>query len=149
MAPAAGAGAQPTDSVIAKWRSYDRAIASASPTQRPAAVGKQDLRSPDARDAATTHKRSHGSRPTMFNASSTDLRSPDARDAADGRGTFTAPDVTVVSVPRTAPTSSGIDWADVGIGAGGVLGVALLALGGAVAVAVHRGRGARKPARIA
>ena len=29
-----------------------------------------------------------------------DLRSPDARDAAEGRGTFNAPEVTVVKVPR-------------------------------------------------
>ena len=40
-----------------------------------------------------------------------DLRSPDARDAAEGRGTFNAPEVTVVRVPaprrpRPPPTGS-------------------------------------------
>jgi hypothetical protein len=65
-----------------------------------------------------------------------DLRSPDARDAADGRGTFNAPDVTVVRVPapRTAPAADGLDWNDVGIGAAGVVGLALIAVGGGVAI---------------
>ena len=65
-----------------------------------------------------------------------DLRSPDARDAAEGRGTFNAPEVTVVKVPAesAAPAGDGIDWADVGIGAAGVLGLTLIAVGGAVAV---------------
>ena len=34
-----------------------------------------------------------------------DLRSPDARDASEGRGTFNAPEVTVVRVPATAPVA--------------------------------------------
>ena len=66
-----------------------------------------------------------------------DLRSPDARDAAEGRGTFNAPEVTVVKVPSTAPASpaaDGLDWNDVGIGAAGVLGLTLIAIGGSVAV---------------
>jgi hypothetical protein len=65
-----------------------------------------------------------------------DLRSPDARDAAEGRGTFNAPEVTVVKVPApsTAPAADGLDWNDVGIGAAGVLGLALIAVGGGVAI---------------
>lgn len=65
-----------------------------------------------------------------------DLRSPDARDAAEGRGTFNAPEVTVVKVPAAspAPAGDGIDWADVGIGAVGVLGLSLIAVGGGIAV---------------
>jgi hypothetical protein len=65
-----------------------------------------------------------------------DLRSPDARDAADGRGTFNAPEVTIVKVPANspAPAADGLDWSDVGIGAAGVLGLTLIALGGAFAV---------------
>jgi hypothetical protein len=66
-----------------------------------------------------------------------DLRSPDARDAAQGRGTFNAPEVTVVKVPApttAAPAADGLDWNDVGIGAAGVLGLALIACGGAFAV---------------
>ena len=65
-----------------------------------------------------------------------DLRSPDARDAAEGRGTFNAPEVTVVKVPAEspAPAADGIDWADAGIGAAGVLGLTLVAIGGGIAV---------------
>ena len=66
-----------------------------------------------------------------------DLRSPDTRDFADGRGTFNAPEVTVVRVTEPAPPSAGIDWGDAGIGAGGMLGLTLLALGSILAV-VHR-----------
>ena len=69
-------------------------------------------------------------------AASQDLRSPDARDAAEGRGTFNSPEVTVVKVPvdSPAPAADGLDWNDVGIGAAGVLGLTLIALGGAFAV---------------
>jgi hypothetical protein len=65
-----------------------------------------------------------------------DLRSADARDAAEGRGTFNAPEITVVKVPTDtpAPAGDGIDWADAGIGAAGVLGLALIAVGGGIAV---------------
>jgi hypothetical protein len=38
--------------------------------------------------------------------------------------------------PETAP-AAGIDWGDAGIGAGGVLGLSLLGIGGALLV-VHR-----------
>jgi hypothetical protein len=72
-----------------------------------------------------------------------DFRSPDARDAAEGRGTWNAPDVTVIRVaePSTSP-SDGLDWGDAGIGAGGVLGLILLGTGGALLV-VHRRHGDR------
>jgi hypothetical protein len=87
----------------------------------PAAVAQQDLRSPDARDAARSA------------IAKQDLRSPDARDAAEGRGTFNAPEVTVVKVPVTdpAPSASPRDWTAVAIGAGAALGLVLLALGAA------------------
>jgi hypothetical protein len=54
----------------------------------------------------------------------------------EGRGTFNAPEVTVVKVPAPgpAPPADGLDWNDVGIGAAGVLGLALIACGGAFAV---------------
>ena len=92
----------------------------------------QDLRSADARDAARTAQLRQ------------DLRSADARDAADGRGTYNSPDVVVVKVPKpvAAPVSaspSGLDWADAGIGAGGLLGLSLIGFGGALVV-VHRRR---------
>jgi hypothetical protein len=86
---------------------------------------RQDLRGADARDAARQDK------PRQ------DMRSADTRDYADGRGTFNAPDVTVVKVTEPAPASAGIDWGDAGIGAGGMLGLSLLVLGSILAV-VHR-----------
>jgi hypothetical protein len=86
---------------------------------------KQDLRSPDVGDAARSPEPKQ------------DLRSPDARDAGEGRGTYTAPDIMVVKVPEPVPADDGIDWADAGIGAGGLLGLMLLGLGGSLAV-VHR-----------
>jgi hypothetical protein len=92
---------------------------------RAEAAQKQDLRSPDTREAATHAETKQ------------DLRSPDTRDASEGRGTYTAPNVTVVKVPEPVPAEGGIDWADAGIGAGGLLGLTLLGLGGSLAV-VHR-----------
>lgn len=89
----------------------------------------QDLRNPDQRAPAPTPKQ--------------DLRSPDARDAAAGRGTFSAPNVTVVKLrPTPIASDGGIDWGDVGVGAGGMLGLALLALAGSSAIA-HRRQSAR------
>ena len=87
---------------------------------------KQDLRSPDTRDAATRAETKQ------------DLRSPDTRDASEGRGTYTAPNVMIVKVPEPVQAEGGIDWADVGIGAGGLLGLTLLGLGGSLAVAHRR-----------
>jgi hypothetical protein len=101
-----------------------------------------------------------------------DLRSPDARDAAAGRGTVNAPDAitsqvftdrqraivegfkrspsyhealreaaTVVKPPQPAPVlaDDGIDWGDAGIGAGSLLGVIALGLAAAVTI-LHRRR---------
>jgi hypothetical protein len=90
----------------------------------PEAWARQDLRSPDTRDAARAA------------VADQDLRSPDARDAAEGRGTFNAPQVTVVKVPADdpAPAAGGLDWTDAGIGAVTMLGLTLIGVGGAVAV---------------
>jgi hypothetical protein len=66
-----------------------------------------------------------------------DLRSADTRDQAEGRGTFSAPEVTVVKVTEPSPPGAGLDWGDAGIGAGGMLGLIVLALGSSLAV-VHR-----------
>ena len=86
-----------------------------------------DLRSPDARDAARTEE-------ALTGVPRQDLRSPDARDLADGRGTFNAPEVTVVKVSEPAPSAGGLDWADAGIGAGGMLGLVLIGAGGALLI---------------
>jgi len=102
----------------------------------------QDFVSPDARDAATRTSTETNT------ASEVDARSPDARDVADGRGAWTVPPITVVRVSQPAPSSSGLDWADAGIGAGAVIGLMLLALGGALVI-VHRRHGGPEPKRSA
>ena len=97
-----------------------------------ATAQQQDLRSPDTRDAARAAQTPR------------DLRSPDSRDDAAGRGTFSAPQVTVVKVPQRAPSAGGIDWGDAGIGAAAMLGLIVLGLGTTVALAHRRHSG---PAR--
>jgi hypothetical protein len=103
----------------------------ATPT---AAAQQQDLRSPDARDAAGQIRY--------------DLRTPDTRDVTQGRGTFSAPRVTVVKVAESSPRPStdGIDWANAGIGAAGLLGVILLTL--STFAVVRRTRAHRQTATI-
>jgi hypothetical protein len=95
----------------------------------------QDLRSPDARDAAREAGAVVGP--------SQDLRSPDARDAARE-----LPRV-VVSPPlvevREAP-SGGFDWGDAGIGAAGTLGLFSIAAGSALLLTGRRRRGALRAA---
>jgi hypothetical protein len=92
-------------------------------------AGAQDLRSPDARDAAQT------SRTTQ----TPDLRSPDAQDAALASQArsyqdLRSPDARDAGQPHASPSptptgdSTGTNWDDVGIIAGGVL--ALIGLGG-------------------
>jgi hypothetical protein len=71
-----------------------------------------------------------------------DLRNPDTRDFAEGRGTYNSPEVVVVksAAPAAEPTTAGgIDWEDVGIGAGGLLTASLIALGGTLLVVQRRG----------
>ena len=95
----------------------------ARPADPPKLPIAQALRSPDARPAP---------------AAIQDLRSPDARDAADGRGTFSAPEVAVVKVTEPSPPTSGLDWGDAGIGAGGMLALTLLASGATLAITRRR-----------
>jgi hypothetical protein len=103
-----------------------------------ASVAYQDLRSPDARDAAlASQAHSHQ-----------DLRSPDARDAALASQAHSYQDLRSPDArdagqrqlsPSPTPTgdSTGTDWGDVGIVAGGV--VMLIALGGLVLFGRRRG----------
>ena len=107
----------------------------------PTAAAQQDLRSPDTRDAVRVTAAQQG-QPRQ------DLRSPDVRDYAEDRGAFSAPEVTVVKVPEPAPApprrdggaARGLDWVDAGIGAGAMVGLMMLALGGILTVS-HRRRG--------
>ena len=69
-------------------RSAAIGLALAALTAPTAAAQQQDLGTPDARDAASV-----GQTPP-------DRRSPDTRDAAAGRGTFSAPHVTVITVSQ-------------------------------------------------
>jgi hypothetical protein len=70
-----------------------------------------------------------------------DFRMPDTIDAANGRGTEDAPEVVVVKAPQPAPqpAADGMDWADIGLGAGTVTGFALVALGGGLLIVRKRG----------
>jgi hypothetical protein len=106
----------------------------------PVVEASQDLRSPDTRD----HADGRGTFSVTSDVPARDLRNPDTRDYAEGRGTYNSPEVVVVESPSpvTQPTAGGIDWEDVGMGAGALLAIALLGAGGALAV-VHR-RGARQ-----
>jgi hypothetical protein len=107
----------------------------------PTAAAQQDLRSPDTRDAALASEQAD-SQPLPAQ----DLRSPDARDAAAGRGSFNSPEVTVVKLAQPSPSpDAGLDWGDAGIGAGVLLGLLLLALGGTLAV-MHRRQSLRRQA---
>jgi hypothetical protein len=134
-----------------------------------ASIAYQDLRSPDARDAAQVSK-------TTQTTQSQDLRSPDARDAAlasqtrsyqdlrspDARDAGIAaqareyqdlrsPDARDIGrVPSTpsptpAPTDNGTAWDEIGIVAGGVL----LLMGLGTFAVVGRRRLATRKARAA
>jgi hypothetical protein len=113
------------------------------------AAAQQDLRTPDARDAAIASQAQ----------SSGDLRTPDARDAAlasearayvdlrspDARDAGEAP-----SPPSSTPsvTADGTSWDEIGIVAGSVLlaiGLGALALFGRRRLAARRARTAVAP----
>ena len=113
----------------------------------PAAPAQTDLRSPDAREGDTVTAASQDLRSPDARVLGTapesvvpvvDLRTPDSRDAGEGRGTFNTPDV--VFVRDSSPHAGGLDWGDAGIGAGALIGMFALGLGGAAAVG-HRPRG--------
>jgi hypothetical protein len=121
-------------------RSATLALAIAALAAPTATASPFELRSPEAADADRSAE-VRQSQPRH------DLRSPDARDHAEGRGTFSAPEVTVVKVAEPSPQSAGLDWSDVGIGAGGMLGLILLALASIQAVVHYRNSAAgRQPA---
>ena len=100
----------------------------------PSASAQQDFRSPDARDA-----RPVAGPPVV----ATDLRTPDAKDAA------ITPSVRSYRTPIVVQvrSSSGFDWGDAGIGAGGMLALVAIAAGGSLVVARRRhGRSDVSPA---
>ena len=97
----------------------------------------QDLRSPDSRESSPSGQApALPAYPTPA-VGPQDLRAPDSRDAAEGRGTFSAPEVLVVRVPHRSSAAGAVDWRDAGIGAGTL---AVIALGLGVSLAVLRRR---------
>jgi hypothetical protein len=104
-------------------RSPDAKDAAAAST----AQSSQDLRSPDAKDAAAASTAQ----------SSQDLRSPDARDAGRDRPPveIPAPTVEIRQIPAT-----GFDWGDAGIGAAGMLALFSIAAGSALLLTTRRRR---------
>jgi hypothetical protein len=83
--------------------------------------------SPDARDANST---------AQFKF--VDLRSPDTRDMARGVEPQSPQTVPPVELVVKSPSNDGFEWGDAGIGAGGALLIALLALGTGVGVQHRR-----------
>ena len=102
------------------------------------AAAQQDLRSPDARDAASSPSI------TATPAQGQDLRSPDARDAALPAPSSTVPEPQpIVQTPaaKVADDSNGVDWMALSLGIAG----SLLAVGAVVAVTA-RSRRRQRPA---
>ena len=117
----------------------------------------QDLRSPDAKDAARAAQ-------GVVTGPSQDLRPPDVRDGAEGRGPYAhdqgpyvldrsygspdaadaARDLPPVQIPAPvvefADSPGGFDWSDAGIGAAGTLGLLSIVVGSAL-LAGRRRRG--------
>jgi len=94
------------------------------------AGAQQDLRSPDARDAARM----------ADGIVSRDLRSPDARDAARLPNGGRPSDVSTPVQQVTESPSGGFDWGDAGIGAAGMLAIVALATGSALLITGYRRR---------
>jgi hypothetical protein len=95
-----------------------------------AASTAQDLRSPDARDAALAAAASPAQ----------DLRSPDARDAAR-EATVVRIESADASPSRSAPSvSDGFEWGDAGIGAAVMLALVGVASGTLLLVGRNRQR---------
>jgi hypothetical protein len=97
----------------------------------PVAQAGQDLRSPDARDAAGRPPERVYSYYTTDANHIQDLRSPDARDLAHP---VQVPPASLRPVRVVEPGGSGFDWADAAIGAAMSFGLVLLVAGGITVV---------------
>jgi hypothetical protein len=146
------------------------ALVAACAVPASAAAQSQDLRSPDARDAAAAAQaesyqdlRSPDARDAARPSDTpqySDLRSPDARDAglaAQVAQDLRSPDARDVGrIPVEVPTpvveirevpGSGFDWGDAGIGAAGMLALFSITAGLALMVGGRRRRrGVQVPA---
>ncbi len=103
----------------------------------------QGFQTPDTRDAQIQRGIYEPMRPEDQPQPPQDLRMPDTVDYANGRGTYNAPEVVVVEAPKPAPApaADGMDWADIGLGAGTVMGLSLIAVGGTLLVVRRRDAG--------
>ena len=101
------------------------------------------FQTPDTRDAVIQRGIYEPMQPKDQPQPAQDLRMPDTVDYANDRGTYNAPDVVVVKAPESAPqpAGDGMDWADIGLGAGTVMGLSLIALGGGVLLVRRRSAG--------
>ena len=125
------------------------AVAAPTAVARPADAGPawklpDGFQTADTRDAGSYRGTYEPVPPEGQPQQAQDLRNPDTVDFANGRGTYNSPEVVVVAAPRPVPqpTADGLDWADVGLGAGSLMGLSLIALGAGLVV-LHR-RGARQ-----
>ena len=103
---------------------------------------QRDFQTADTRDAAVPRGLYEPMRPEDQPQPPQDLRNPDTVDYANGRGTHNSPEVVVVDLPKpvnASNTPGGIDWADVGLGAGSLLGLGLIALAGCALIVQRRG----------
>lgn len=105
-------------------RSVTAALVAAAITA-PAAGAQQQFGSPDAMDRNARASSSH------------DMRGADARGVPTD-----APDIRVVRITQPAPTPASadgaLDWPDTLVGAGGALGLTLLAIGGTLVLVRRR-----------
>lgn len=97
----------------------------------------------DTQDAVTPRGLYEPMRPEDQPQPRQDFRNPDTVDYANGRGTYNAPEVVVVKAPEPVvqPSGDGMDWADIGLGAGGVMALSLVALGGGLLIVRRRDAG--------
>jgi hypothetical protein len=154
--------ATPASAVTFEDRGSDGAVTSGDVAPPPSSIAAsaadeyQDLRSPDAKDAARDA--------TAGQQASQDLRSPDAVDAAAHRGIYepdpgpyvltrdygspdaadAARDLPPVQVPAVSTVEvespSGFDWGDAGIGAAGMFALFSIAAGSALLLTGRRRR---------
>jgi hypothetical protein len=101
-------------------RSPDARDAAVAQAQEPVSVGTQDLRSPDTRDAAS----GYDPKPVPVGTTQ-DLRSPDTRDVAIGYD----PEPVAVAAPEPSGSGEGFDWVSAAIGAAAIGGLSLLRVG--------------------
>ena len=97
-----------------------RAAATASGPSPDSVSRSHDLRSPDTRDAAS----GYDPKPVPVGTTQ-DLRSPDTRDVAIGYD----PEPVAVAVPEPSGSGEGFDWVSAAIGAAAVGGLILLLVG--------------------